>query len=226
MPPQPTRSTDTRSEKEKMLAGELYLAFGPELSAERLHAQHLFTRFNLTPPDALTDRTQLLQQLLGHLGEDTTVMPTLRCDYGYNIRIGARTFLNYDCILLDIAPIIIGDEVQIAPGVHLYTATHPTDPIPRRASLEYALPITIADGVWLGGRTVVCPGISIGEHRRRRRLGRHPQPPRQCCRRRQSLPHPPQPLTPSFKISPSAIPSPASVRIEPFSCRCTPGFEH
>jgi maltose O-acetyltransferase len=90
--------------------------------------------------------------------------PTFRCDYGFNITIGTKTFINYDCVFLDCNKITIGDEVQIAPGVHIYTATHPLDPQQRRSGLERALPVAIADGVWLGGGAIICPGVTIGEN--------------------------------------------------------------
>jgi maltose O-acetyltransferase len=88
--------------------------------------------------------------MLGRIGEGTVLKPTLRCDYGHNIAIGDRTFVNYDCVLLDCNRITIGNEVQIAPGVHIYTATHPVEAQLRRSGLEYALPVSIEDGVWLG----------------------------------------------------------------------------
>ena len=88
----------------------------------------------------------------------------MRCDYGFNITIGKKTFINYDCVFLDCNNITIGDEVQIAPGVHIYTATHPLDPQQRRSGLERALPVAIADGVWLGGGAIICPGVTIGEN--------------------------------------------------------------
>ena len=101
-------------------------------------------------------------ELFGHFGEGAVVKPNIRCDYGYNI--GARSFINYDCVLLDCNRISIGEEVQIAPGVHVYTATHPVDAQTRRSGLEYALPVAIGDGVWLGGGAIVCPGVTIGEN--------------------------------------------------------------
>ena len=149
-------------QKAKMLAGEFYLASDPELAAEHLQAQALLARFNATPADAEDERRRLLAALCGHLGEDTVVKPVLKCDYGYNLFLGARTFVNYDCVFLDCNRITLGDEVQVAPGVHIYTATHPLDPQTRRAGLEYARPVTIADGVWLGGGCIVCPGVTIG----------------------------------------------------------------
>jgi maltose O-acetyltransferase len=147
-----------------MLAGELYLASDPELAADHLRAQAILTRFNASRADEDPLRLELLEELFGHFGEGAVVKPNLRCDYGYNISIGARTFINYDSVLLDCNRITIGEEVQIAPGVHVYTAMHPINAATRRSGLEYALPVTIGDGVWLGGGAIVCPGVTVGEN--------------------------------------------------------------
>jgi maltose O-acetyltransferase len=154
--------TTYTGQKVKMLAGELYMAGDPELSADQLRAQELLARFNCTAPDADEERRRLLAELFAHFGEAAVVKPTFRCDYGYNISVGPRTFVNYDCIFLDCNRITIGADVQIAPGVHIYTATHPLEAAVRRSGLEYALPVTIGDGVWLGGGAIVCPGVTIG----------------------------------------------------------------
>lgn len=151
-------------QKAKMLAGELYISTDPELYAAHVRAQALLARFNATPADADDQPRALLSELFARFGADSVLKPSLRCDYGFNISIGERTFINFDCVLLDCNRIVIGDEVQIAPGVHIYTATHPLDPKARRAGLEYALPVTIHDGVWLGGGAIVCPGVTIGEN--------------------------------------------------------------
>ena len=153
-----------RTEKQKMLAGELYTATDPQLVAEYRRAHTLLARYNATDPNHPEARTTLLRELLAHLGDHTVLQPTFRCDYGYNISIGDRTFINYDCVLLDCNRITIGSEVQIGPGVHLYTATHPHDPATRRSGLELAKPITIADGAWLGGGTIILAGLTIGEN--------------------------------------------------------------
>jgi maltose O-acetyltransferase len=150
------------SEKQKMLAGELYLAADPELVEAYGRAQALLAAFNAIRGDEEASARPVLAQLVGFLGEGAVVRPTLRCDYGINIAIGARTFINYDCILLDCNRIQIGEDVQIAPGVHIYTATHPLDAATRRSGLEAAMPVRIEDGVWLGGGTIVCPGVTIG----------------------------------------------------------------
>jgi len=152
------------TEKEKMLSGALYRADDPELVADQARAQILLARFNALRGDEIGALCAVLDELFGHLGDAAVVKPSLRCDYGYNISLGARSFVNYDCVLLDCAPITIGKEVQIAPGVHIYTATHPLDAATRRAGWESALPVTIEDGVWLGGGAIICPGVTIGEN--------------------------------------------------------------
>ena len=150
--------------KQKMLAGELYLATDPELTAEHLRAQALVERLNATPISDLAIRLTLARELFGSIGDDVVLKPDFRCDYGYNISIGTRTFINYNCVFLDCNRITIGVDVQIAPGVHIYTAAHPLDAATRRSGLEYARPVTIADNVWLGGGAILCPGIEIGEN--------------------------------------------------------------
>lgn len=156
--------TPPTGQKARMLAGEPYFANDPELVAAHLRAQAILARFNATPAEAEAERRALLTELFERFGEGTVLKPVLRCDYGFNIAIGERTFINYDCVFLDCNRITIGDEVQIAPGVHLYTATHPIEAEARRSGVEFALPVTIADGVWLGGGSIVCPGVSIGEN--------------------------------------------------------------
>jgi maltose O-acetyltransferase len=148
--------------KERMLAGELYLAADPELEADMARAQELLERYNATRHAEQAERDALLRELLGGMGDGVVVKPPFRCDYGSPISIGAHTFVNYDCVMLDVTPITIGESCQIASGVQLLTATHPIDPKPRRAGWEYGLPITIGDNVWLGGGAIVCPGVTIG----------------------------------------------------------------
>jgi len=149
--------------KERMLRGELYLADDPELVAGRARAQALLERYNATRDVEGEERDRLLRELLAEVGEGVAVMPTFRCDYGSNISIGSRTFVNYDCVMLDVAPIRIGSACQIATRVQLLTATHPVDPEARREGWEYGLPITLGDNVWLGGGVIVCPGVTIGD---------------------------------------------------------------
>jgi maltose O-acetyltransferase len=157
-------STDTRSQRERMLAGDLYVADDPQLAAESRRAAILMQQFNASDPADPPTRRAVLSELLGSFGEGSEIRPPLYCDYGYQIHIGARTFINYGAVLLDVATITIGDDVQIGPNVQLLTPTHPLDPDARRAKLEAARPITIGHNVWLGGGVIVLPGVSIGEN--------------------------------------------------------------
>jgi maltose O-acetyltransferase len=146
--------------KERMLRGEEYLAGDPELVADRARAEELLTRYNATAPG---EHDALLRELLGEVGEGVVVRAPFFCDYGSYISIGAETFLNYDCVLLDVAPIRIGAFCQIASAVQILTPTHPIDPKRRREGWEAAEPITIGENVWLGGGVIVCPGVTIGD---------------------------------------------------------------
>jgi maltose O-acetyltransferase len=149
--------------KERMLRGELYLADDPELAADSARAQDLLERYNATRHTEQAERDRLLRDLLGEVGEGVVVKPPFRCDYGQHVSIGARTFINYGCVMLDVVPIRIGAACQIATNVQLLAATHPLDPEPRREGWEYGQPITVGDNVWLGGGAIVCPGVSIGD---------------------------------------------------------------
>ena len=149
--------------KERMLRGELYRPDDPELVAGQERCARLLDRYNATGHDEQDEREALLGELLGSVGERVVVKPAFRCDYGTNITIGDGTFVNFDCVMLDIAPIALGSTCWLATQVQLLAATHPIDPIPRRDGWEYGAPITIADNEWLGGGAIVCPGVSIGE---------------------------------------------------------------
>jgi len=151
------------SQKELMLRGEPYLAADPQLEAERRRARRLTDRLNAASVDDGPQIRRILDELLGAFGEDAYVRPPFHCDYGYNIAIGARTFVNFGFVVLDCATVTIGEDVQIATAVQLLTATHPLQAGPRIAGWESALAITIGDGAWLGGGVIVCPGVSIGE---------------------------------------------------------------
>jgi maltose O-acetyltransferase len=147
-----------------MVAGDLYVADDPELVQERLRAEQLFAQFNRSSAADIEGRQAMLVQLLGSLGADTEIRPPLYCDYGYQLHVGARTFVNFGLVALDVATITIGDDAQIGPNVQLLTPTHPVEPEPRRAKFEAARPITIGDNVWLGGGAIVLPGVSIGSN--------------------------------------------------------------
>ena len=149
--------------KLRMLRGELYLAGDDEIQADLARAGALMERFNTTRHHENRERGAILRELLGEVGDGVVVRPPFRCDYGSYISIGAGTFVNYDCVMLDVAPIRIGAVCQLAPRVQLLTATHPIDPGPRRVGWESAEPIAIGDNVWLGGGAIICPGVTIGE---------------------------------------------------------------
>ncbi|MEE1649669.1 sugar O-acetyltransferase [Brachybacterium sp. J144] len=155
---------DPRTNRERMLAGDLYIADDPE--SARLHARARRLAHEYHRADSLGEpgARALLEQLIGELGEGAHVTSPLAVDYGENIRIGARTFINCNLTALDVAPIVIGEDCQIGPNVQLLTPTHPIDPELRRDKLEAAEPITLGDNVWLGGGVIVCPGVTIGEN--------------------------------------------------------------
>lgn len=151
------------NEREKMLAGELYDASDPELVAARLRARQRTLRLNLLDPADRDARAQLLHDLLGDVGADSWVETPFYCDYGAQTRLGARVFVNFGCVFLDAAPITLGDDVQLGPCVQLLTSDHPRDAALRAGRLETAHLISIGARAWLGGGTIVLPGIEIGE---------------------------------------------------------------
>jgi maltose O-acetyltransferase len=150
------------TEREKMLRGELYLASDPELVEARVRARRLFARFNASDPADAPGRVALLRELLGGLGADAWIEPPFVCDYGTQITLGARVFVNFNAVMLDPAAITIGDEAQLGPNVQLLTADHPRDPAERAAGPELGRPITIGPRAWLGGGVIVLPGVTIG----------------------------------------------------------------
>jgi maltose O-acetyltransferase len=150
------------SEWEKMVAGELYDPLDAELSAARRRARELTKALNDSRDDESERRASLLGQLLGSAGPGVWIEPPFYCDYGRNIQLGAKVYFNFQCVVLDVAPVRIGDGVLLGPGVHLYTATHPLNAAERRLGLEFAKPIEIAADVWIGGGAIVCPGVRIG----------------------------------------------------------------
>jgi maltose O-acetyltransferase len=160
----PRFQPDGRSNRERMLAGDQYIADDPDLLREGNRAAVHTARFNATAGDDHAGRDRILRELLGSIGEGTVIRPPFRCDYGYRTHIGARSFANWGLIALDVGLITIGDDVQFGPSVQLLTATHPLEPEPRRAKWEGSRPITIGDNVWLGGGVIVCPGVTIGKN--------------------------------------------------------------
>ncbi|HLR61916.1 MAG TPA: sugar O-acetyltransferase [Lentibacillus sp.] len=153
-----------KSEKEKMLNGELYNAADPELTADREQARMLTRLFNQTLETDGLKRVELLKQLFGSTGENIDIEPSFRCDYGYNIHAGENFYANFDCVVLDVCHVRLGDNCLLGPGVHIYTATHPVDLAARHSGEEFGKPVTIGRNVWIGGRAVINPGVTIGHN--------------------------------------------------------------
>lgn len=148
------------SEREKMLRGDLYNALDPELVAARRAARALLRRLNFDADEA--QRAEIIAQLFGAIGENVWIEPPFFCDYGQNIRVGANVFFNFNCVVLDVAPVEIGDNVLFGPNVQIYTATHPIDAATRRSGLEFGKPIRIGSDVWVGGSAIFNPGVTVG----------------------------------------------------------------
>ena len=151
------------TEKQKMLAGELYVATGEELAADGRRVAEWMDRYNASIARTQQDYGSLLRELLASVGEGAYIRPPFHCDYGYNISLGAGVFLNFNCIILDVVKVAIGDRTQIGPGVQILTADHPRDPAQRRAGLEFGRPIVLGADVWIGGGAIVLPGVTIGD---------------------------------------------------------------
>lgn len=153
-----------KTEKELMITGEMYNPADDELIKDRLRARQLVRSYNQTTETEFAKRTEILKDLFGTIGGAIGIEPNFRCDYGYNIHVGENFFLNFDCCILDVCEVHIGANCMMAPGVHIYTATHPLDPTLRNSGREYGKPVKIGDNVWLGGRSVVNPGVTIGNN--------------------------------------------------------------
>ena len=151
-----------KTEKEKMLAGELYDPLEPPLCQERDRCRDLCLLLNATREDQKEERTSLLAKLFGK-ETGAWIQPPFFCDYGTNIVLGKKVFFNFNCVVLDCAQVTIGDNVLFAPSVQIYTATHPISAAERRKWLESAKPITIGSDVWVGGGAIICPGVTIGD---------------------------------------------------------------
>jgi maltose O-acetyltransferase len=153
----------SRSEKDKMLAGEMYRPGDPEIQAEQAATKKWLVRYNaslaLSPPE----RRVLLAERFAEVEAGAVVRPPFHCDYGFNIRLGADVFLNYNCVILDVVEVSIGEGAQIGPAVQIYAADHPRDPAQRRAGFEFGRPVRIGKHAWIGGGAIILPGISIGD---------------------------------------------------------------
>ena len=152
------------TEKEKMLSGALYNATDPVLVEERTTARRLTRLYNQTDETESVKRTELLKALFGTTGENIYIEPTFRCDYGSNIYVGNNFYANFDCVMLDVCAIRIGANCMLAPGVHIYTATHPLGAEERNSGKEFGKPVTIGDNAWIGGRAIINPGVTIGNN--------------------------------------------------------------
>jgi maltose O-acetyltransferase len=150
------------TERQKMVAGELYDPLDPELVAARARARDLCWELNATRDRDADRRRRLLADLFGRGGDTVWMQPPFFCDYGSNIFLGTRVFFNFNCVLLDVCPITVGDFTQFGPAVQVYTATHPLDAVQRRKE-EFGKPIAIGSDVWVGGGAVICPGVTIGD---------------------------------------------------------------
>lgn len=153
-----------RTEKEKMLAGELYNGMDPDLLAERARAKELCASYNSAAQIAPAKGQEILKQLLGSVAGSAHIEPTFRCDYGTNIHLGDNFYANFDLIILDVCEVRIGKNCFIAPRVCILTATHPTDTKIRISGLEYGEPITIGDNAWIGAGAIINPGVTIGDN--------------------------------------------------------------
>ena len=153
-----------KTEKEKMLAGELYLPTCAELTRDRALAKEALFEYNNLSPSDMEKRNALLRRLLGSTGKEFLIEQPFRCDYGYNIHIGENFYANMGCVILDEAKVVFGDNVFLAPSVGIYTAGHPENVERRNAGIEYALPVTVGNNVWIGGNVVIVPGVTIGDN--------------------------------------------------------------
>jgi maltose O-acetyltransferase len=151
-----------KTEKQKMLAGELYRP-DTELGADQAAAKAWMARYNAAPALPVSERHALLCERLGHVGKDAVIRPPFFCDYGYNIHLGDGVFLNFNCVILDVVEVTIGDRTQIGPAVQIYAADHPRDAETRRAGLEFGRPVRIGCDVWIGGGAILLPGVTIGD---------------------------------------------------------------
>ncbi len=152
-----------RTEKEKMLAGELYNPTDADLQAELKATQQWLARYNDPLAKAIPERRALLLERLAAVGEGAVVRPPFHCDYGFNISLGSGVFLNFNCVVLDVVAVVIADRTQIGPAVQILTADHPRDPAARASGLEFGRAIHIGRNVWIGGGAIILPGVTIGD---------------------------------------------------------------
>ena len=153
----------SKTEKQKMLAGELYRPGDTALAADQAANKIWMVRYNGSLALPVSERHALLSERLAHVGADVVIRPPFFCDYGYNIRLGGEVFLNFNCVILDVVEVTIGDRTQIGPAVQIYAADHPRDVEMRRSGLEFGRPVRIGRDVWIGGGAIILPGVAIGD---------------------------------------------------------------
>jgi maltose O-acetyltransferase len=162
-PPSPEDKLENRTEKQNMLAGELYHAGDPELQADQAAAKAWMVRYNAALGASAAERRLLLRERFADVGDGAVVRPPFHCDYGYNIRLGTDVFLNFNCVILDVVEVTIGAGTQIGPAVQIYTADHPRDPAERRTGAEFGRAVRIGRNAWIGGAAIILPGVTIGD---------------------------------------------------------------
>lgn len=153
----------SKTEKQKMLAGEYYNAGDAEIQADQAAAREWMDRYNLTPGLTSAQRQDMLREMLGAAGDGIAIRPPLHLDYGYNTKIGRGVFMNFGCVILDVVDVEIGDMTQTGPAVQILTADHPRDAALRAQGLEFGRPIKIGKNVWIGGGALIMPGVTVGD---------------------------------------------------------------
>jgi maltose O-acetyltransferase len=151
------------SQMQKMIAGELYRPDDPQIQAALATTQIWLARYTAMLGAEPAARLAVLRERLGEIGANCDIRPPFHCDYGFNIAIGERVFINYNCVILDVVQVSIGERTQIGPGVQIYAADHPRDPAQRRDGFEFARPVVIGSDVWIGGGAIILPGVIIGD---------------------------------------------------------------
>jgi maltose O-acetyltransferase len=155
---------DERTQKQRMLAGDLYTANDAELAADAKRIAEWMARYNALAARSPEERHALLAEAFGHVGSGVYIRPPFHCDYGYNISLGDGVFFNFNCVVLDVAAVSVGDGTQIGPGVQILAADHPRDPAVRAQGLEFGRPVRIGANVWIGGGAIILPGVTIGDN--------------------------------------------------------------
>ena len=156
-------SLPMKSEREKMLSGELYDPMDAELVRHRQSAREICRELNGSEPRDGDRRTRLIAKLIGVEATDVWIEPPFHCDYGRNITLGRKVYFNFNCVILDVMPVRIGSHTLLGPAVQIYTAMHPINADERRKGLEFAKAVTLGDDVWVGGAVVICPGVTVGD---------------------------------------------------------------